>query len=722
MTVHFYTPNMLIWLWLVPVAVGLFIHAAAKRRKAATAFGSRIRLLSRKREAFGASAALLLTILALARPAWDLQELPLEETGRDVVFLLDVSRSMLAEDLHPNRLENAKTAILDCVASLSGDRVGLVLFAGSAEIRCPLTADYDYFRMALRQASPVSIAAGGTMLAHAVERTLDKLIDPEKSGMQDLILITDGEDQIEGADELEAARKLKESGVRLIAIGLGDRRKGSRIRITDPQSKTGSFMKHGNTEVWSKLRTETLREMVDAAENGAYFEVGSGAFPLKQIYRQVMEHAERTATESQVIERYEEKFHHFLAAAVAILLLTTRWRQRTNQHGQTGTMFNHKVHKEHEVNSNSPHLRGLRAFVVKKVLGRLSGIPLLFLLFTAPDASGKASDLFKEGNREYAKERFVAAAKAYQSALEEADDPEIHYNLGNALYRNGDYLSAAEAYETALLGMPPESLRAHCWYNMGNCMVKLADTLRSDDPAAAQAPCRQALAYYEAVLTEQPDYADAAHNLDVAQQLLARLEVEQQQAEEQKQQQDQLLQYLRQKLMEFIERQQNLIAANETGAPQKALELDTRKLAGQIAETGLHTAKMLPDGTSMPGPLEATHRHTQKAAEAMQRPDQTRALNELQAALAALPQDPDAAEGDQEEWSDDEDYDMEYDESESDQYDQSDPFGDFSEYEEIRGVPPPNQTEMEILAEEMQNQQRRQQKKAGEYKTVEKDW
>ena len=326
MPIHFYNPGMLIWLWLVPVVAGLFLYAAARRRQAIKAFGADTALVSRKREAFGSCAAVALVVIALARPAWDLQEQQLQETGRDVIFLLDVSRSMLAEDMHPNRLENAKTSILDCVETLSGDRVGLVLFAGSAELRCPLTMDYDYFRMALRQATPESVTVGGTMLANAIEKVVDKLIDPEKSGMQDLILITDGEDMVEGSDEIEAVKLLGDAGVRLIAIGLGDRSHGSRIALEDETTGARSFMKHGNTEVWTKLHSETLRRMAAAAPNSFYFDVGNGPFDLAQIYRQVMENAERTSTHTRTLERYEEKFPLFLGGAVIVLLLSNRWR------------------------------------------------------------------------------------------------------------------------------------------------------------------------------------------------------------------------------------------------------------------------------------------------------------------------------------------------------------------------------------------------------------
>ena len=317
MPIHFHNPDMLTWLWLVPAMAGLFLYAAVRRKQAIKAFGGSA-FSSRKREAFGRCAAVALVVIALARPAWDLQEQQqLQETGRDVIFLLDVSRSMLAEDLHPSRLGNAKTAILDCVEDLSGDRVGLVLFAGSAEIRCPPTMDYDYFRMALRQASPESVAAGGTMLAHAIERTLDKLIDPDKAGMQDLVLITDGEDMVEGNDEIGAAKLLGKAGVRLIAIGLGDRSRGSRILLED-----------GKTEVWTRLHSGTLRRMAAATTGGIYFDVATGPFDLPRIYRQAMEHAERTPTAGQLQKRHKEKFPLFLGAAVAVLLVSSRWRKK----------------------------------------------------------------------------------------------------------------------------------------------------------------------------------------------------------------------------------------------------------------------------------------------------------------------------------------------------------------------------------------------------------
>ena len=144
--------------------------------------------------------------------------------------------------------------------------------------------------------------------------------------MQDLILITDGEDMVEGNDELEAAKLLAEARVRLIAIGLGDRMHGSRIALEDEATGMRSFMKHGNTEVWTKLHSETLRRMAAAVPDSFYFDVANGPFDLARIYRHVMENAERTSTHARTMERYEEKFPLFLGGAIIVLLLSNRWK------------------------------------------------------------------------------------------------------------------------------------------------------------------------------------------------------------------------------------------------------------------------------------------------------------------------------------------------------------------------------------------------------------
>jgi len=359
-----------------------------------------------------------------------------------------------------------------------------------------------------------------------------------------------------------------------------------------------------------------------------------------------------------------------------------------------------------------------------KVAGRRSLLCLALLV--ASMANANPAKLFDAGNRAYAEGRFDDAADAFhKAAAEEPESATILYNLGNAQYRAGAFEDAAGSYEQAASLAQTDALRSRSWYNMANCMVKMAGALREKEPQAAMQQCRQAAWLYRTALEYDAGFADAAYNLEISQRIAASIAEEIRKKEEKKQQENELVKYIRKKLKEFIDRQTALIASQETGEPQKALEQETRELAKMMADSGLHQTIKLPDGGTVDGPLKETYGHTLKAADAMAVPDQPTALAELVAALGAAPDDPDKKEGEADEDSEEcDNSDMNYEQSDEDAetYEEADPFGDFSEYEEIRGVPPPNQSESDILSEEIRNQQRRKQKKAGEYKKVEKDW
>ncbi len=361
----------------------------------------------------------------------------------------------------------------------------------------------------------------------------------------------------------------------------------------------------------------------------------------------------------------------------------------------------------------------------RRVEGRKFWALACMLLLSATGSAGPAK-LFEAGNKAYAEGGFDEAASAYrEAAAESPGSAEIQYNLGNALYRQGLFEDAASTYEYAASLAETDALRSRCWYNMANSMVKTAEALRESEPQAAVQQCRQAAWLYRTALGYDAGFADAACNLEICQRIAAAIGEEIRKKEEKKQQENDLIKYIRKKLEEFIERQGQLNGSKDVGEPQKALEKETRALAAVMERSGLCAGIDMPDGTKMPGPLEETHGHVQKAAEAMAAPDQPLALKELVAALGSAPDDPDKPNGDSNEDSDEyDDSDMNYQQSDQDaeMYEEADPFGDFSEYEEIRGVPPPNRTETDILAEEIRNQERRKEKKAGKYKPVGKDW
>ncbi len=321
-------------LWLIPLLIAIYFFAANRRKKALEQFADaellgKITLgVNHSRRIWKAAlvvAAFTFVALGLARPAWNPVEEEVERRGRDVVFLLDVSRSMLAEDLAPNRLERAKLAILDGVERLQGDRVALVVFAGTAVVKCPLTHDYGFFRMALENASPDSVSRGGTLIGDALRTVMDQVFDNQARGHRDVVLITDGEDH--ESFPVEAAGKLGELDVRLIAIGLGDENQGRRIPVTGPNGQR-AFITYQGQEVWSKLDADTLRKMVNATPGGRYLNVATGAIDFGDVYQRLIASAGKTELGTAIYERFEEKFQIFLGFAFLLLCVDLVLRER----------------------------------------------------------------------------------------------------------------------------------------------------------------------------------------------------------------------------------------------------------------------------------------------------------------------------------------------------------------------------------------------------------
>ena len=238
---------------------------------------------------------------------------------------------MLAEDLRPNRMERAKLAISDAVRKLEGDRVGLVVFAGTSAVKCPLTLDYGFFRMMLDEVSTDSIARGGTLIGDALRKVVDDVLDDQLKEYKDVILITDGEDH--DSFPVEAAKAAGQSGVRLIAIGLGDENEGRRIPITgDLGQKT--YLKYDGQEVRSKLDADSLRKMVNATPGGKYLNVATGAIDLGKVYQDLIAGAQKRDLESKTIKRYQERFQLFLGVALVLLCCEMFLSDRTRKADQ----------------------------------------------------------------------------------------------------------------------------------------------------------------------------------------------------------------------------------------------------------------------------------------------------------------------------------------------------------------------------------------------------
>lgn len=305
-------------LWTLPVLALVFWYSWRQRRRAAsliTPVSRPSRALAITRAALALLAIAAIT-LALARPRANPREEGVAVTGRDLVFVVDVSRSMLARDLLPSRLAKAKLWINDLVRQLKGDRVALVAFAGSSSVACPLTLDYDFFRMALEELSPESVARGGTLIGDALRKVNNDVLGDD-ARPTDIVLVTDGDDQ--ESFPVEAAKALGERGVRIIALGLGSEL-GSTIPTRENAGK-GETIRQNGREITSKLDANGLQLIATATPGGAFLPIGTGTVNLDRVYRDLLANAERVETGTRSTIRYDERFQVLLAAAFVLLMV-----------------------------------------------------------------------------------------------------------------------------------------------------------------------------------------------------------------------------------------------------------------------------------------------------------------------------------------------------------------------------------------------------------------
>ncbi|MCX6992982.1 MAG: VWA domain-containing protein, partial [Kiritimatiellaeota bacterium] len=321
MHVQFVNPWALILLWLVPVIGIIWLAAWHLKARALDRFLSptmRAKLCPPPQthrfywQWVLALLGLLLALIAASRPQWGLREETVMQRGRDLIIALDVSRSMLAQDVHPNRLQRAKADIQDLLRELRGDRAALIAFRGKAIQLCPLTTDYAYLEQALADISPESAPRGETDIGDAITKALDAF-ENDAGAYQAIILISDGEDLAGKA--ASAAESAKKKGVVIFTVGLGDPQ-GAKIPSS---ARPNEFMTYQGQDVISKLQHETLKSIAEIT-GGAYVPVGTANVKLDKLYRDHLSKLTTRDIEESIQRRYIERYQWFLLPAVLALL------------------------------------------------------------------------------------------------------------------------------------------------------------------------------------------------------------------------------------------------------------------------------------------------------------------------------------------------------------------------------------------------------------------
>ncbi len=267
------------------------------------------------------------TILALARPQWNPRPYNVERRGRDLVIALDVSRSMLAADVFPSRLETARIAIHEALPALTGQRIGLITFAGSARVRVPLTLDHGFVRYMLERADASNVDMGSTSLQAAFEMAADKVLT-DAAGGRDLVVFTDGEDHLSNIEK--TAELLAECGARVLIVGLGDPIQGARVPSV---SDAGKWMRYKGVEVVSRLEEETLATLAGKSPNVTYYPARKRPFELLPLYQELISGATDDVVVGQLRQvRYTEGYPYLLGLSVALWLMSSPVRLRAARH------------------------------------------------------------------------------------------------------------------------------------------------------------------------------------------------------------------------------------------------------------------------------------------------------------------------------------------------------------------------------------------------------
>jgi Ca-activated chloride channel family protein len=300
-------------------ALGAFLSPVMQRRL--TAQGTPGRLAARLALVL---LAMLAAIGAVMRPQvrGETETVSSMQTAADVMFVLDTSRSMLADDAPPNRLARAKAEIAQLVGKLDGHRVGLIAFAGRAAVLCPLTPDHSFFTTVLSTVDTRSAGRGGSRVGEAIKAAVRGF--PAGQGAKLLVLITDGDDQDPYSED--AAKLARDAGIKIVAIGLGSET-GSEITLTDPATGAKTKLMYEGKPVISKLDGDKLRKIALVTE-GAYIPAGTSAVDLESIMKtHVAPMVSAAVTSAQRVipaERYT-----WLVLAALGFLLAALWVGRT---------------------------------------------------------------------------------------------------------------------------------------------------------------------------------------------------------------------------------------------------------------------------------------------------------------------------------------------------------------------------------------------------------
>ena len=491
-----------LWLWLlwllVPLAL-LLVWSWRVRQRLLTQFISP-RLLdtlmsgvSRERQKLRLvlfALALGALIFSLARPqlGFSLQES--KQAGLDIVVAIDTSKSMLADDVQPNRLQRSKLAALDLMRLAQNDRLGLVAFAGGAFLQCPLSLDEEAYRQSVDFLDVNVIPQGGTALAEAIQAARAAFKE-DNDNHKILVLFTDGEDNDDAEAAITAAKEGRKIGLRIFTIGVGTP-SGELLSTKDPYGNR-VFIKDSQGNVVKSRLNESLLQQLAKETDGFYLPL-TGARTMEVLYERGLAPLPKSETATRTVRQYHERFQWFIGAAILLLLTEMLFPERAK--------------------SPKSKLQGPKPPMVAAAL---------VLLLSVVSGFGAAGDALKD----YERGKYSRARSEFERLARQApEDARLRYNAGAAAFQDEDYDSALKHFNQTITARDLK-LQEQSYYNLGNTHFRIGE--KSEDAKEKQQQWEQALHQYDNALRLNTNDVDAKFNMDVVKKRLEELKQQQQQ-------------------------------------------------------------------------------------------------------------------------------------------------------------------------------------------------
>jgi Ca-activated chloride channel family protein len=497
----------ILWLALVAIpALGLFLFWSWRVKQKLVLRFVQARLLSSLTVGVSAArekirlallvAAVAGILIALARPQWGFAWEEAKQQGLDIIVAMDTSRSMLARDVPPNRLEKSKLAVMDLMRLAKSDRMGLVVFSGSAFLQAPLTLDEQAFQQAVDAVSVGIVPVGGTSLSSAIHTTLEAF-EKGNDNHKIMVLFTDGEDHDADKETMDAAKEAADAGMRIFTIGVGTP-EGELLRVADDQGNN-SFIKDEDGNVVKSHLNQTLLQQIATTANGFYLPL-QGATPMETLYARGLAPLPKNDEATRLTRVYRERYHLFLGFALICLIVEILLPERARA-------------RSRRANSASANLQKVAV--------------LLALCFMARSGYCSPSSAY----RDYELGKYTNAFEEFNRLVKQkTNDFRLHYDAGAAAYQ-AKKLDVAEEQFNAALDSPdiiadPQH-QQQTYFNLGNTLYRLGEPL--SDMEKKQDLWKQAITNFARAISLNTNDLDARNNLGFVKQRLEELKKQQEQ-------------------------------------------------------------------------------------------------------------------------------------------------------------------------------------------------